>query len=147
MLLLLAAVLVTAVSVMCILRLNEEALGEEIDTVAAPTPPGVEIEAAKSGAVGPADLSDVGETEKAGRNTSLLSHSGWPGAEVLASEEKRDGEDGALTRVTILQPADLPYPVRMEEKFGWDPGTEELTLLSRREMVASHLLVKNTFRP
>lgn len=57
-------------------------------------------------------------------------------------EERNYKNDKAITRLTIVQPGDLPYPVRIEEKLVRDPESGEEEVLSRREMVASHFLVQ-----
>ena len=69
-------------------------------------------------------------------------HPAWPNATIVLQEERNYKNDKAITRLTIVQPDDLPYPVRIEEKLVRDPESGEEEVLSRREMVASHFLVQ-----
>ena len=61
----------------------------------------------------------------------------WPNAEVL---ERRSEDLSAVTRRvrTVLQPADLPYPILVEERLDIASGQ----LLSRQEMVANRVIVR-----
>jgi len=64
-----------------------------------------------------------------------------PGARVHHAAQTRPGSDGTFRRVSIIQPVDLPYRVRIEDIMRLHPHTGEETLLERMEAVADHLLV------
>ena len=70
-------------------------------------------------------------------------HRLWPDARTLSVEQwplpERPGE---VYRVTIVEPADLPYPIRIEELLRISEDTGELRPIHvQREVVADHLLV------
>ena len=66
----------------------------------------------------------------------------WPGADVLIEETSNPDKQGNYRRVTIIQPRDLPYPVRIEKKLATDPATGEEKLLSENEVVADRVIIK-----
>ncbi len=68
-------------------------------------------------------------------------HPLWPGATVMDFTESVAGPDGRMRRVTLLQPAELPYPVRIEEwlERGLSGGE---WVLERREMVADRIMAR-----
>ncbi len=66
----------------------------------------------------------------------------WPDAEVLVEETSIPDEWGNYRRVTLIQPRDLPYPVRIEKKITTDPNTGDEKLLSENEVVADRVIIK-----
>ncbi|MCC5806640.1 MAG: S8 family serine peptidase [Opitutales bacterium] len=76
-----------------------------------------------------------------GKRLSGAALARWPGARVLTVRETAMLADGRFRRVGILQPADLPYRIRVEEfaRRGNDGGD---TVEHRVEMVADRILVR-----
>ena len=66
----------------------------------------------------------------------------WPDAEVLVEETSVPDKEGNYRRVTLIQPRDLPYPVRIEKKIATDPKTGAEKLLSENEVVADRVIIK-----
>jgi subtilisin family serine protease len=64
----------------------------------------------------------------------------WIDARVLRSARTDPLPDGTYRRVTLLQPSDLPYRIRVEDVINRAPDGSE-TLLHRTEVVADHVLV------
>lgn len=71
-----------------------------------------------------------------GDRPQLEAHLNWPEARVISVWEGRLSE-GRVRRVSLVQPDDLSYPIRIEEIEG-DDGT----LASRTEMVANRFVLK-----
>lgn len=63
---------------------------------------------------------------------------GWEDARVLKRAERAGERPGMLRRVVLLQPADLPYPVRVEVWVEVKTGR----VMKREEMVADRVLVQ-----
>ncbi|MGJ3242345.1 MAG: immunoglobulin domain-containing protein [Opitutales bacterium] len=68
----------------------------------------------------------------------------WPDATILDQRIQPAGPDNIRRLTTLLQPADLPYPVRVEEKRRINPETGEETPAGTREIVANRILVART---
>lgn len=69
------------------------------------------------------------------------SHPAWPGGRVVEVAERTGDERGSTERITIVQPQNLPYPVRIAETFAMSKdGTEHL--VERVEVVADQVLVR-----
>ncbi len=64
----------------------------------------------------------------------------WIDATVLRSARTDSLPDGTYLRVTLLQPSDLPYRIRVEDLINRAPDGAE-SLLHRTELVADHILV------
>lgn len=65
----------------------------------------------------------------------------WPNATLVRAAQTAVRSDGTLRRVSIIQPVDLPYRVRIEDILSLNPVTGEETVIQRMEAVADHLLV------
>ncbi|MCC5789070.1 MAG: immunoglobulin domain-containing protein [Opitutales bacterium] len=55
------------------------------------------------------------EHRYADENRALPKHPKWPAGSTLSVSWSQPTPDGEMRRVTIVQPSDLPYPVRVEE--------------------------------
>ncbi len=75
---------------------------------------------------------------------NVLDHpdSPWNGSTILEIKASPPNAEGRYSRVTLLQPQSLPYPIRIEEKLVRNLTTGEDILLAQREMVANRILVK-----
>ena len=75
-------------------------------------------------------------------------HPDWPGGKVLGIGESAAERNQPVRRVTLVAPAELPYPIRVEEFIQRNPdGTERV--LTKTEMVANRFILKpeNTASP
>ncbi|MCC5808150.1 MAG: S8 family serine peptidase [Opitutales bacterium] len=66
----------------------------------------------------------------------------WPEARFLRAAQTRLFPDGTFRRVTLVQAADLPYRIRIEDILSRDAANGAETLLHRTETVADHLLAR-----
>lgn len=66
----------------------------------------------------------------------------WPDARFLRAAQTRALPNGTFRRVTVIQAADLPYRIRIEDILTRDMATGSEILLRRTEMVADHLLAR-----
>ncbi|MCC5843939.1 MAG: immunoglobulin domain-containing protein [Verrucomicrobia bacterium] len=55
----------------------------------------------------------------------LPAHAKWPTGATRSVSWSEPGPDGEMRRVTVVQPSDLPYPVRVEEMLHHDPRNLE----------------------
>ena len=83
----------------------------------------------------------AGELAYAGQPLAPVSaasarHEAWPEAELLSVWEG-PVPDGQTRRVTLVQPRELPYPVRIEEIL-----TPDAELVQRTEMVANRFVLR-----
>jgi subtilisin family serine protease len=65
----------------------------------------------------------------------------WPGAKILSVRETAHSREGGFRRVSLIQPSDLPYPVRIEE-FLMPDAQGQPGVIQRQEMVGNRALAK-----